>query len=65
MNDGMTMQEIATHFGITRQAVEQIINKALLKLRRELMLKGINQYDDLSIEDAIIEALRTGKRPQE
>ena len=43
--DGMTNEEIAKTLGISRQAVSQTVQKALLKLRRELRRRGIRASD--------------------
>ena len=43
--DGMTNEEIARALGTTKQAVSQTVQKALLKLRRELHRRGISASD--------------------
>ena len=43
--DGMTNEEIARALGTTKQAVSQTVQKALLKLRRELRRRGISASD--------------------
>ena len=43
--DGMTNDEIAKALGISRQAVSQTVQKALIKLRRELRQRGIRASD--------------------
>ena len=41
----MTNEEIARALGTTKQAVSQTVQKALLKLRRELHRRGISASD--------------------
>ena len=43
--NGMTNDEIAKALGISRQAVSQTVQKALVKLRRELRRRGIRASD--------------------
>ena len=43
--DGMTNEEIARKLGISRQAVSQTVQSALLKLRRELARRRIQASD--------------------
>lgn len=43
--DGMTNEEIAIALGVSRQAVSQTVQKALVKLRRELRRRGIRASD--------------------
>jgi len=43
--DGMTNEEIARALGTTKQAVSQTVQKALVKLRRELNRRGITPGD--------------------
>ncbi|HQR21777.1 MAG TPA: sigma factor-like helix-turn-helix DNA-binding protein [Burkholderiales bacterium] len=43
--DGMTNEEIASKLGISRQAVSQTVQKALVKLRRELIRRRISAGD--------------------
>jgi len=43
--EGMTNEEIAQVLGTSRQAVSQTVQKALLKLRRELNRRGITAGD--------------------
>lgn len=65
MSDPMTLEEIGAFFGISREAVRQQLDRTFMKVRKRLRAKGITQYSDLSIEDAIVHGLRSGKRPQE
>jgi DNA-directed RNA polymerase specialized sigma24 family protein len=43
--DGMTNEEIARALGISRQAVSQTVQKALIKLRHELRRRGLRAAD--------------------
>jgi DNA-directed RNA polymerase specialized sigma24 family protein len=43
----MTNEEIAQALGISRQAVSQTVQRALLKLRRELRRRGVRARDVL------------------
>lgn len=43
--DGMTNDEIAKALGISRQAVSQTVQKALVKLRHELRRRGLRASD--------------------
>jgi DNA-directed RNA polymerase specialized sigma subunit len=43
--DGMTNEEIARALGISRQAVSQTVQKALIKLRHELRRRGLRASD--------------------
>ena len=43
--DGMTNEEIARALGISRQAVSQTVQKALIKLRHELRRRGLRAND--------------------
>ncbi len=40
--DGMTTPEIASALGISRQAVDQMLLKAIAKLRRDLLRRGVS-----------------------
>jgi DNA-directed RNA polymerase sigma subunit (sigma70/sigma32) len=40
--DGMTLPEIARELGITRQAANQLLLKALAKARRALLRRGLS-----------------------
>lgn len=42
-----TLEETARHFGVTRQAIQQIEKTAIMKLKRELKKRGINSLGDL------------------
>ena len=44
--DGMTLDEIAQHFGLTRERIRQIEAKALRKLKRKLAIRGLT-FNDL------------------
>lgn len=65
MASEMTLQEVADTLGITRERVRQIEKKALYRIRSELRKRGITQYSDLSIGDAVVDVLRSGYRPRE
>lgn len=43
--DGMTLDEIAKHFGLTRERIRQIEAKALRKVRRKLAIRGLTFKD--------------------
>lgn len=43
--DGMTNDEIAKALGISRQAVSQTVQKALVKLRHEMRRRGLRASD--------------------
>jgi DNA-directed RNA polymerase sigma subunit (sigma70/sigma32) len=40
--DGMTTPEIASALGISRQAVDQMLLKAIAKLQREFLRRGVS-----------------------
>lgn len=42
---GMTTEEIARTLGISRQAVSQMVQKALVKLHHELRRRGLRASD--------------------
>jgi DNA-directed RNA polymerase sigma subunit (sigma70/sigma32) len=65
METGMTLEEIADALGMTRERVRQIERKALLKIRKELRNRGINNYSDLSVEQLVSDVIRSGSRPKE
>lgn len=65
MDDGMTLQEIGDAMGISRQAVDQLLNRAFAKLRRRLAARGIMALDDILMNEHIIPALRAGNRPRD
>lgn len=44
---GMTQQDVANHFGISREAVFQIEKRAFAKFRRLLLIKHGIMKDDL------------------
>lgn len=46
VKDGMTLDEIAQHFGLTRERIRQIEAKALRKLKRKLAIRGLT-FNDL------------------
>ena len=60
----MTLQEIGDAMGISRQAVDQLLNRAFSKLRRRLAARGIMELDDILMSEQIIPALRAGFRPR-
>jgi RNA polymerase primary sigma factor len=43
--DGMTLDEIAKHFGLTRERIRQIEAKALRKIRNKLRARGLTFKD--------------------
>lgn len=43
--DGMTLDEIAQHFGLTRERIRQIEFKALRKVRAKLKARGLTFKD--------------------
>ena len=43
--DGMTLDEIAKHFGLTRERIRQIEAKALRKVRNRLRARGLTLRD--------------------
>ena len=47
---GMTLEEVATVLGCSRERVRQIEREALKKLRKKLALKGIAVYRDVSAD---------------
>jgi len=52
--NGSTLEEIADLYGCTRERIRQIEDKALKKLKRELIRRGINPQNllpDNSITD--------------
>ena len=49
MTGPMTLQEIADHFGVSRQAVAETLNSAYRKIRKALKAKGIYTYSDVSV----------------
>ena len=53
----MTLEEIAEIMGCTRERVRQIEQRALMKLRKRLRLKGINP------EDVLGDMIETPSRP--
>lgn len=46
--DGMTLDEIAQHFGLTRERIRQIEASALRKVRRKLQIRGLTFKDLLN-----------------
>lgn len=46
-DEGMTQQEVADALGISRGYVSQIEQKALEKIKRRLLMKGIKKEDYL------------------
>lgn len=53
----MTLEEIAEIMGCTRERIRQIEQRALMKLRKRLRLKGINP------EDVLGDMIDTPSRP--
>lgn len=53
----MTLEEIAEIMGCTRERIRQIEQRALMKLRKRLRLKGINP------EDVLGDMIETPSRP--
>jgi transcriptional regulator with XRE-family HTH domain len=49
MSNPMTLQEVATFLGISRQRVSQIEQSALRKMKRILSKHSINAYSDISV----------------
>lgn len=45
VHDGMTLDEIAKHFGLTRERIRQIEAKALRKVRNKLRIRGLTFKD--------------------
>ena len=45
MNEPMTLQEIANHEGISHQAIAEIIERALKKIKQELEARNIKPED--------------------
>jgi len=45
----MTLQEIAKEMGMTHQAITNILNNAMRKVRQKLASKRIYEYTDISI----------------
>jgi len=45
MNEPMTLAEIARHEGISHQAIAEIIERALKKIRQELETRNIKPED--------------------
>jgi len=64
MADEMNMQEIGDCMDLTRERVRQIIKATLSKVKRRLRLRGITQYSDIALGDAIVEGIRAGNRPR-
>lgn len=46
MNEPMTLREIAEHEGISHQAVAEILERAMRKIRKVLRAEGL-ELDDL------------------
>lgn len=65
MADGMTLQEIGYQMGMSRQAVDQIIDRAFIKIRRRLAYRGIYSFDAHFVDEHLVPALRAGNRPRE
>lgn len=65
MADEMTLQEIADEMKISRERVRQIIERAFIRIRKRLRAMGVNGYSDISIEEALSQAFKSGKRPSE
>ena len=49
---GMTLEEVATVLGCTRERVRQIEKEALRKLKKKLALKGIKEYKDVAVDES-------------
>lgn len=64
MADEMSLQEIADVLGCSRQNVEQRLRKIFRKFQKRLRLKGIYQYSDIALGDAVVDGLRAGNRPR-
>jgi DNA-directed RNA polymerase specialized sigma subunit len=45
MNEPMTLAEIARHEGISHQAIAEIIERALKKIKQELEARNIKMED--------------------
>ena len=45
----MTLQEISDFFGVSRERIRQIEQRALMKMRKVLIKHGITSYSDLSV----------------
>lgn len=44
-NEPMTLDQIAEHYGVSHQAISEIITRAMKKIRRELKNRGIRLED--------------------
>ena len=49
----MTEQEIATALGVSRQYVHHLLQKVMKKFKKKLRIRGIKNYADISIEQAL------------
>jgi DNA-directed RNA polymerase sigma subunit (sigma70/sigma32) len=47
---GMTLEQVGAVLGCTRERVRQIETKALRKLRKKLIERGIYKYGDISAD---------------
>ena len=45
----MTLQEISDYFGVSKERIRQIEQKALKALKKSLYKRGITKYSDISI----------------
>lgn len=64
MADEMSLQQIADVLGCSRQNVEEKLRGIFRKFKNKLKSKGIYQYSDIAISDAVVEGLRAGNRPR-
>jgi DNA-directed RNA polymerase sigma subunit (sigma70/sigma32) len=56
--DEMSLQQIGDQLGLSRQRVEQIIRATMMKVKKRLASRGINNYDDISIAEFFTQGLR-------
>jgi len=47
VNEPMTLRQIAEAEGISHQAVHEILERAMMKIRKALLLKGLKLEDIL------------------
>ena len=45
MNEPMSLREIASELGVTHQTVSEILARAITKVKKALLEKGISQQD--------------------
>jgi predicted DNA-binding protein YlxM (UPF0122 family) len=61
MDEGMTLQEIADALGISRQAVDQLMRRAYIKIQKRLRERGVVCVDDLMLDEYISSSIVSDK----